>query len=691
MEKRYDIADIKKQLENLRNEIRKHNYLYYVLNKPEISDYNYDQLLEKLSHLESLYPELITSDSPTQRVGAPPSQAFDTVRHMKTMLSLDTAKKEEVSSFDIRIKKDLQVTEIEYVAEPKLDGLSVELVYEDGKYISGSTRGNGVEGEDVTENIRTIRAVPLILRHNNQSLPKILALRAEVIMKIEDFETYNKEIMKKGNEPLANPRNAAAGSLRRLDPRETAERPLDIFFYEIMYLESETINIKTQFHALELLKEWGLKVIPQTKLCKNINETLDYHALIEKNRDNLNYEIDGVVIKVNRIDFQKTLGEKTRSPRWAIAYKFPPRQKQTQIVDIVVQVGRTGVLTPSALLKPVNVKGVTVSRATLHNADYIKEKDIRKGDWVKVARAGDVIPEVIEVIKHRRSGNNTKFTMPATCPICDSHVIKQGAYHRCTGGLSCSAQLKRSITHFASKNAMDIDGMGAKTVTLLVDTGLIKRVSDIYRLNEENLLCLPGFAKKSARNLIAAIEESKNQRFSRFVYGLGIPQVGEHTAYLLAERFTNITLLSRSTKEELLVIKDIGPETTDSIINFFSENHNKNEINELKTMGINMEHVRTDNPLRDKIFVFTGSLEAFPRDKAKSIVENLGGTVTNTISKNVDYVVVGSNPGGKYDKALSYGLKIINVAEFKELVGHQSTSNTKYTKKHHSSMKIDEF
>ena len=661
--------EAKKRIEWLRNEIRRHNYLYYVLNKPEISDAEYDALMEELRELEEKFPEFITPDSPTQRVGAPPSREFRNVRHVKPMLSLDTVKNdEEMLAFDRRVKKELGVENVEYVAEPKLDGLSVELIYEEGRYVRGSTRGDGVEGEDVTENIKTIRAVPLILRGEEMDVPRMLAVRGEVIMHIKDFEEYNKELIERGEEPMANPRNAAAGSLRRLDPRETAERPLDIFFYEIMHQEGGK-EIETQWDALHTLKKWGLKINPNIRLCKNVEEAIKYHREMQEKRDTLGYEIDGVVIKVNRLDYQEKLGAKTRSPRWAIAYKFPPREEVTQVMDIVVGVGRTGTLTPVALLKPVDVKGVTVSRATLHNEDYVREKDVRIGDWVKVARAGDVIPEVIEVIKEKRTGKEKKFEMPTRCPVCGSHVVREGAYYRCTGGLSCPAQLKRSIEHFASKNAMDIEGLGGKTVDMLVEKGLIKRISDIYRITKRDLMNLPRFAEKSAENLIDAIKKSKEKNLARFIYALGIPNVGEHTARLLADRFRSIDALMNASMEELMAIKEIGPETAKSIVDFFAEERNREEIEELKKLGLKMEYERRGGKLAGLTFVFTGSLKDFTREEAKEKVEEEGGKVASTVSRNVDYVVVGEKPGSKYEKAKELGIKIVNEEEFKKLLG----------------------
>ncbi|HHF58753.1 MAG TPA: NAD-dependent DNA ligase LigA, partial [Thermoplasmatales archaeon] len=635
------------------------------------SDAEYDKLMRELQQLEEMYPELITPDSPTQRVGAPPAEEFKTVAHLKPMLSLDNAfNEEEMRRFDERIKRELGKENVIYTAEPKLDGLSVELVYENGVFVRGSTRGDGYNGEDVTENLKTIRAVPLRLREGKYGIPRLLAVRGEVIMHIHDFEELNKKLIERGEEPLANPRNAAAGSLRRLDPKETAERPLDIFFYEIMVVEGLKIN--TQWEALEHLREWGLKTNPLVKRCKNIDEVIEYYNEMKEKREQLSYEIDGIVVKVDNLEDQEKLGIKARSPRWAIAYKFPPREKITQVMDIIVQVGRTGTLTPVALLKPVDVSGVTVSRATLHNFDYIREKDVRIGDWVKVIRAGDVIPEVVEVIKEKRTGKEKIFQMPDKCPVCGSHVVREGAYYRCTGGLSCPAQLKRSIAHYASKGAMDIEGLGPKIVDLLVDKGLVKRISDLYKLTIPDLLRLPGFALKSAKNLIESIEKSKERSLDRFIYALGIPNVGEHMAKVLAERFKTLDNLMNAREIELLAIPEVGPETAKSIVDFFREPKNREEIQRLKELGVKATFEKMEKKegiLKGKVFVFTGALKSFTREEAKRIVEELGGRAVSNVSRNVDYVVVGENPGSKYERAKQLGLKIINEEEFKKLIG----------------------
>jgi len=660
-----------KRITQLKNQIRHHDYLYYVLDKPEISDAKYDELMKELKNLEEKYPDLITSDSPTQRVGATPLQEFGTVVHTKPMLSLDTAlEKEEILRFDERIKKELNLKDVDYVAEPKLDGLSVELIYENGDFIKGSTRGDGVNGENVTENIKTIKAVPLILRSKELKPPKMVAVRGEVIMNILDFEDFNKQLIQKNEQPLANPRNAAAGSLRRLDPNETAQRPLDIYFYEIMTISG--MKVEKQWGSLQYLKKWGLKTNPYAEKCNNADDIMEYHLKMLEKRDKLNYEIDGVVIKLNNIEYQNKLGVKTKSPRWAIAYKFPSRKEITKVLDITSQVGRTGTLTPVALLKPVDVGGVTVSRATLHNQDFIDQMDVRIGDDVKIGRAGDVIPEVTEVIKSKRTGKEKKYHIPQNCPVCGSKVIIDGAFYRCTGGLSCIAQLKRSIAHFASKGAMDIEHLGRKNVELLVDQGLLKSVSDIYKLKKKDLLSLPRFADKSAENLINAIENSKQRNLARFIYALGIQNVGEHISRVIADRYKSLEKLITANDEDLISIFEIGPETVNSIISFFKEKRNLKEINNMKKLGVKAilteEKIEKRGLLSGKSFVFTGSLKDFSRDEAKIMVEELGGRASSNVSKNTDYIVVGNEPGSKYEKAKKLGLKIINEEEFKKMV-----------------------
>lgn len=670
--KHMDKADAKKRIEKLRAEIRHHDYLYYVENKPKISDAKYDKLMNELKNLEEKYPDLVTTESPTQRVGAAPLEEFGTVTHTKPMLSLDTALKEEdIQRFDERIKRELGIEKVEYTVEPKLDGLSVELIYENGHLTKGSTRGDGLNGEDVTENIKTIRAVPLLLRGSELNIPEKVAIRGEVIMKITDFEEFNKQLIQRDEQPLANPRNAAAGSLRRLNPSETAERPLDIFLYEIM--EIKGTKVKTQSESLQYLKKWGLKTNSYVKKFNSAEDIIKHHKDMAEKRDKLDYEIDGIVIKVDNIELQERLGVKARSPRWAIAYKFPSRVEQTKVMDIMAQVGRTGALTPVALLKPVDISGVTVSRATLHNQDFINEMDVRIGDTVKVGRAGDVIPEVTQVIKTDRTGKEKKYQLPSKCPVCGSKVVKDGAFYRCTGGLSCIAQLKRSIAHFASKGAMDIEHLGRKNVELLVEQNLFKSVSDIYRIKKEDLITLPRFADKSAENLIDAIEKSKEKNLARFIYALGIPNIGEHIARVLADEFKSLKKLSAVSEEDLLKIYEIGPEIADSITSFLKEKHNQKEIEEIGKLGVKAvsteEKIEKSGALKGKSFVFTGGLKDFSRDEAKRIVEELGGRATSAVTASTDYVVAGDKPGSKYDKAKKLKITIIDEKDFKKLVG----------------------
>lgn len=667
--KKKEAAD---QITHLRKQIRYHDYLYYVLNKPVISDEKYDQFMQELKHLEEQFPDLVTSDSPTQRVGAMPLEEFGTVLHTKPMLSLDSALEEEdIRRFDDRLKRELGMDHVEYTVEPKLDGLSVELIYENGRLTRGSTRGDGINGEDVTENIKTIRAVPLVLRSKEQPVPDMIAVRGEVFMNISDFEEFNKQLIQRNEPALANPRNAAAGSLRRLDPTETAQRPLNIFFYEIMAIRD--MKIQTQWDALEHLKQWGLKINPYVEKHRSINQIISFHKDMAEKREELKYEIDGIVIKTNTIDYQEKLGVKARSPRWAIAYKFPSRKETTRVMEITTQVGRTGALTPVALLKPVDVGGVTVSRATLHNQDFIDEMDVRIGDMVRIGRAGDVIPEVTKVLKSKRSGKEKTFRLPSTCPVCGSKVIKDGAFFRCTGGLSCIAQLKRSIAHFASKGAMDIEHLGRKNVELLVDHGLLKSVSDIYRLRKDELLRLPRFADKSAENLIDAIEHSKDKNLARFIYALGISNVGEHIARVLAETFKTLDALRTVNEEALLTIYEIGPEIAQSVTSFFNEEKNLREIKAMKTLGVTATITtlkeKKHGLLEGKTFVFTGGLKTLSRQNAKQMVEDRGGKLTSSVSRTTDYVVIGEHPGSKYEKAKKLGLNIIDEETFKALIG----------------------
>lgn len=671
--------EARKEAERLRDEINYHNYRYYVLDSPVISDAEFDRLMRRLEAIEERFPSLVTSDSPTQRVGAEPAKEFGTVKHTVPMLSLNNAfTEEEVVEFDQRIKRLLNTErEIEYVAEPKMDGLAVELVYEDGVFTRGSTRGDGYTGEDVTQNLRTIKSIPLRLvtvrgAGGAMSIPKRLEVRGEVYLPIEGFEKVNREREEKGEQLFANPRNAAAGSLRQLDPRVTASRPLDIFCYGIGTVEG--ISFSTHMEVLEYIKKVGLKVNPLVEMVHGVKGILAYHEKLERMRESLDYELDGIVAKVNSLALQEKLGVLTRSPRWAIAYKFAPKQETTVVKDIVVGVGRTGALTPVAVLEPVEVGGVTIERATLHNQDEIDRKDVRIGDAVIVQRAGDVIPEVFAVIKDRRTGRERPFKMPEKCPMCGASVERIGAIHYCTGGLSCPAQLKETIRHFTSKRAMDIEGMGEKNVDQFVEQGLIRDVADIYYLKDrkEELLGLERWAEKSVENLLDAIERSKTPTLERLIYALGIRGVGEHLAAVLAKEFGSLESLMQATEERLLSIPEIGPETARSIRDFFKEKHNLKVIAKLEDAGVRFPQKKPTaqkGRLEGKTFLFTGTLSSFSREEAKRLVEAEGGMTASSASRKVDYVVVGESPGSKYEKARELGLKLISEGEFKKMLG----------------------
>ncbi len=660
---------IKKRVEKLREEIEYHNYRYYILDQPEISDAQYDRLMRELEKLEEQYPELRSPNSPTQRVGAPPLEAFEIVRHTIPMLSLANAFDEaEARDFDKRVKKFLGTSqEIEYVAEPKLDGLAVELVYENGHFVVGSTRGDGVNGENITQNLRTIKTIPLQLVRKETPVPERLEVRGEVIMQVRKFKELNRRREEMGEPLFANPRNAAAGSVRQLDSKVTASRPLEIYCYGIGEVIGRTF--KTHWEILQTLSQWGLRINPHIRKCRNIDEVLQYYHEMSEKRESLPYEIDGIVIKVDRLDLQARLGEIARSPRWALAFKFQPKQETTRILDIIVQVGRTGALTPVAVMEPVKVGGVEVSRATLHNQDEIDKKDVRIGDTVIIQRAGDVIPEVVQVITSKRKGTEKKFKMPSKCPVCGAEVVKEEAIHRCIG-LDCPAQLKGRIKHFASKRAMDIEGLGTKLTDQLVDKGLVRDVADLYYLKKEQLTELERMADKSAQNIIDAIEKSKTKPLSKFLYALGIRHVGETTAEDLARHFKRLEDFFHLTEEDLKEVEGIGPEVASSVYRFFRDKKNKESIERLKKAGLKViEPLKEEKgKLAGKTFVFTGTLKAYGRDEARNLVESLGGFTASSVSKKVDYVVVGEDPGSKFDKAKELGIKTLTEEEFKKLI-----------------------
>ena len=660
---------IKKRVEKLREEIEYHNYRYYVLDQPEISDAQYDRLMRELEKLEDEYPELRSPNSPTQRVGAPPLESFEIVRHTLPMLSLANAFDEsEARDFDKRVKKFLgSSANITYVAEPKLDGLAVELVYERGQFVVGSTRGDGVNGENITQNLRTIKTIPLQLIRKEIPAPERFEVRGEVIIQLKKFKELNRK-REEMEEPLfANPRNAAAGSVRQLDSKITAARPLEIYCYGVGEVRGRTF--KTHSEILQTFPKWGLRTNPNIQRCQNIDEVLEYYHKMNEKRETLPYEIDGIVIKVDRLDLQTRLGEISRSPRWALAFKFQPKQETTKILDIIVQVGRTGALTPVAVMEPVKVGGVEVSRATLHNQDEIDKKDVRVGDTVVIQRAGDVIPEVVQVITSKRKGTEKKFRIPSKCPVCGAEVIKDEAIHRCNG-LDCPAQLKGRIKHFASKRAMDIEGLGLKLIDQLVDKRLIKDVADIYYINKKELIELERMADKSAQNIIDAIEKSKIKPLSKFLYALGIRHVGETTAEDLARHFQRLDDFFHLSEEDLMEVEGIGPEVAASVHQFFRDKKNKESIELLKKAGVKViePKIKDKGKLTGKTFLFTGTLKTFGRDEARNLVESLGGITASSVSKKVDYVVVGEDPGSKFDKAKELGIKTLTEEEFKKIV-----------------------
>ena len=656
--------EAKKRINKLREEINHHNFMYYVENNPIISDYEFDQLLKELESLETQFPDLITPDSPTQRVGGEPLEGFNTVEHKTAMLSLDnTYTYDELRAYDERVKKN--VGESEYIVEPKIDGTGVALLYENGILIRGATRGDGVKGDDITFNLKTIPSIPLKLREKTL---KNVEVRGEVFFSLEGFKKYNKQQAKKGEAIFANPRNAAAGSLRQLDPKIVASRPLNIFVYTISFSDKEYL---TQENTIKMLKEAGFRVNPLIKKVENIEEAIKYCEELEKLREKLDYEIDGAVIKVNSLIKQKELGATIKHPRWAIAYKFAAKQATTKLKDIAIQVGRTGTITPVAILEPVNVGGVTVSRATLHNFDELKRKDVKIGDIVLVERSGDVIPQVVKSIKEKRKGGEKARRIPKKCPICGSNIFhdKGEVAVRCPNRM-CPARLKWRIRYYASRDAMDIDHLGESTIDKLIEKDLLDSIADLYFLKKEDILQLEGFKEKSAQNLLDSIEKSKNQSLSRLIYGLGIRHVGKYAAQLLASCYNSIDNLAKVDVEELKEIHGLGDKTAEAIGTFFATEENIELINKIKEIGIKTrEIVKTkDIPLKGKKFVFTGGLQSLTRPDASDIVKQKGGIVSSSVGIDIDFVVIGENPGSKFDKAKKLGIKILDESEFKKLV-----------------------
>ena len=659
----------------LRDAIRFHNYRYYVLDSPVITDPEYDKLFLTLVQLEEKFPEIRTADSPTQKVGGEPREELGLVKHPIPMVSLKTIYEESaVHAFDQSCREELGIFKVEYIAEPKFDGLAVELVYENRRLVIASTRGDGETGEDVTANIRTIKEVPLVLLPlEGNEPPERLVVRGEVYMSFASFNALNK-VREENDEPtFANPRNAAAGSLRQLDPNITASRNLQIFLYSV--IEASSYEFETQWHVLDTLSKWGLKTnLARTQICRGIKEALKYHQTMGTVRDNLPYEIDGVVIKVNDLASQEQLGMRTRDPRWAIAYKFKPRSATTKLLGITIQVGRTGRLTPVAELEPVNVGGVEVSRATLHNFSELLRKDLRIGDMVVVERAGDVIPQIVKPIESMRDGTEQEFTIPQVCPICEgpisvSHDMKTAS---CTN-LDCPAQLRRRISHFVSKGGMDIEGLGYKRVDQLIDAGLIDSIESIYHLTADQIGELERFGDRSSESLIDEIERSKQQPFHKLIFGLGIPLVGFQTAQLLAEHFGSMVQLQKATADDLMKIDTIGPEIAKSILEFLSSKRMQSTIMELAQSGLSMsidsnKILSASGKFKGLTFVFTGTLTRWKRDEVAELVTERGGKVSSSVSSKTDYVVAGTEPGSKFDKAKQLGIRTLSEDEFSQML-----------------------
>ena len=659
------------RLQELREQINYHNYRYYVLDDPVVSDAEFDRLLKELMQLEERYPELVTPDSPSQRVGAAPLNKFETVRHRVPMISLENAFSEaEAREFDDRLKRFLRTDEdFHYVMEPKMDGTAIELVYEHGRFTVGSTRGDGIRGENVTQNLKTIHTIPLQVLTQAEPAPELLEVRGEVYMDLEEFKRLNEERLARGEAAFANPRNAAAGSLRQLDPNVTASRPLKIYGYGIGEVRGK--GFESHWQVLQTLKKWGFRINPLIERAVGIEAAIDYHHRLEHQRHGLPYEIDGMVIKVDSLALQERLGTKARSPRWALAYKFAATQETTRVLDIVVNVGRTGAVTPMAVMEPVEVGGVTVSRATLHNEDEVARKDVRVGDWVLIQRAGDVIPEVVKVITERRTGQEKPFQMPKVCPVCGTELVRPEGEKvtRCPNP-DCFGSRTRAIMHFAGKTAMDIDGLGEKIIQQLVSVGLVSDVSDLYKLTEDDLIPLERFAEKSAQNIVGAIQGSKHPPFWRLINALGIRYVGEATAQVLAQHFQSLEALRQASKEELLQVEGVGEQVANSIREYFDDPRNQGLLRRLKEAGVAEQRPepRTAGPLAGKSFVFTGGLPHLSREEAKGMVTARGGKVSSSVSAKTDYVVVGAEPGSKYAKARELGVETLDEAEFEELI-----------------------
>jgi DNA ligase (NAD+) len=662
------------RVRKLRTEIEHHNYRYFVLDDPEIPDAEYDRLVRELRGIEASHPELVTPDSPTQRVGAEAVPAFGEVRHRVAMLSLDNAfDRGDVEAFDRRVRDRLGAdADVTYACEPKMDGLAVSIVYESGALVQAATRGDGTTGEDVTHNVRTIKAVPLRLQ--GRGWPALLEVRGEVFMPIAGFDEMNRRALERGEKVFVNPRNAAAGSLRQLDPRVTASRPLEMFFYGVGLVEKGALPARHS-EILAQLKQWGLRPSPEVAVRSGVGGLLDYYEHVQSRRPKLPYQIDGVVYKVDSLEQQRRLGFVARAPRWAIAHKFPAEEELTVVRDIEWQVGRTGALTPVARLEPAFVGGVTVSNATLHNIDELHRKDVRVGDTVIIRRAGDVIPEVVKTIPERRPAGTHSVRLPSSCPVCGSTVVKeeQEAVARCSGGLYCAAQRKESLRHFASRRAMNIEGLGAKLVEQLVDGDYVKSAADLYLLTLDQLAGLERMAEKSAANLVAALESSKTTTLPRFLFALGIRDVGEATATSLAAHFGTLDRLMEASIEEIEQVPDVGPVVAGHVHAFFRERHNLDVVDALRQSGVSWPDAPRRpieaQPLVGKTFVLTGTLVSMSRDEAQDRIRTLGGRASSSVSARTDYVVAGDEAGSKLGKAEKLGVAVLDEKQFLKLIG----------------------
>jgi len=654
------------RIKDLRDEIKYHEKKYYVDNEPQISDYEFDQLVKELGRLEGRFPELVTPESPTQRVGEKPVEGFPTVRHKLPMLSMDNVYSvRELEEFEQRVRKLLPGRQIEYVAELKIDGLGISILYRGGKYVQAVTRGDGVQGDDVTANVKTIKSLPLVIPDARE-----VEVRGEIYLPFESFQKINREREAKEEALFANPRNAASGSIRLLDPKEVASRKLDVFLYSI-YIEGA--ELASQWENLQTIKKLGFKINPHSRLRRTLGEVVDFWGEWTEKRDSLDYDADGVVIKVNSTGQRQALGVTSKFPRWAISFKFPARQATTRLNGIVVQVGRTGALTPVAELEPVRLSGITISRATLHNEDDIKRKDIRIGDYVLIERSGDVIPKIVGPMKERRTGREKIFVMPTRCPVCHSEAFRpEGeAIARCTNP-SCPAKLRESLLHFAARRAMTIEGLGEALVDQLLEKKLVRSIPDIYALKYDDLVDLERMGPKSSENLLDEIQKSKSNDIARLIFALGIRHVGERLAQTLAAHFRGLDMLAAAGVEELTAVEDVGPVVAESIAFFFKQPENRDLLRKFKAAGLNFAAkkggAKGDQPLAGKTFVLTGGLDRFSRDEAKDAIERRGGTVTDSVSKKTTYLVVGKEPGSKFAKAQKLGITILNEKDFSKLI-----------------------